>query len=189
MRRRIFVAINLPENTKQTLGDLRQKWPELPARWTNPQNLHITLAFLGYLQDEELVDALKIAKETSGNHPSFPVKLSRVCYGPPGKMPPRMVWAMGDSSEEFSALKDYLDKSFSESAQVRNIREKRESRAHITLARIKQWEFRRIEPEERPTIDEDIDLSFPVGSIEVMESRLKKGGPEYDVIESMSLGQ
>ena len=45
-----------------------------------------------------------------------------------------------------------------------------------------------IEPEERPEINEDIDLIFTVESIEVMESELKRGGPVYTILESHELG-
>ena len=56
---------------------------------------------------------------------------------------------------------------------------------HITLARIKTWEFRRLE--DRPEIDEPIDLTFEVNSFEIMESFLKRSGAEYEVLESISL--
>jgi 2'-5' RNA ligase len=49
------------------------------------------------------------------------------------------------------------------------------------------WEFRRIEPEERPIITQEIDLKFAVDSIEVMESQLKKIGPDYTILESCPL--
>ena len=75
------------------------------------------------------------------------------------------------------------------SASIKSL-EKPETRPyipHITLGRIKQWEFRQIEPEERPKIEEEISLSFEVNSIEVMESDLKRGGAEYTVLESAPL--
>ena len=59
---------------------------------------------------------------------------------------------------------------------------------HITLGRIRQWEFRAMEPEERPEIEEEINLSSEVKSIEVMESKLKPQGPDYFVLESLVLG-
>ena len=58
---------------------------------------------------------------------------------------------------------------------------------HITLARIKRWEWNKIDPEEKPEVNESIDFTFTVESIEVMESVLKKGAPEYTVIESYNL--
>lgn len=63
MRHRVFIAINLPEDIKQKLSEYEIKWPELPCRWTKKENLHITLAFLGYTTDEELVEVCKITKE------------------------------------------------------------------------------------------------------------------------------
>ena len=64
MRHRIFIAINLPEDIKKKLTDYQAKWLELPCRWTKKENLHITLMFLGYLSDEELLEILKILAES-----------------------------------------------------------------------------------------------------------------------------
>jgi len=58
---------------------------------------------------------------------------------------------------------------------------------HITLCRINAWQWKQIEPEERPEINENIDLLFTVESIEVMESELKKGGPQYTIFRILSL--
>ena len=186
MRHRIFIAINLPEDIKKKLADFQSQWPELPARWTKPENLHITLAFLGYLSDEELVKVCQITKEVAKRHEPFLINLIKVCYGPPKKMPPRMVWAEGEKSKGLADLKNNLEKSLIE-GRVSFELEEREFKPHITLARIRKWDFRRFEPEERPQVDEDISLSFEVNSIEVMESQLKRGGAEYSVLESAPL--
>ena len=163
MRHRIFVAINLPEETRGKLVEYQAKWPELPVRWTKKENLHITLEFLGYLTDEELIELCQKTKEIASEKKSFTVQLNKICYGPTDKKPPRMVWAVGEKIKEFNI------------------------HPHITLGRIKTWEFRRLEPEERPEINEDIDLSFEVNSIDVMESELKKTGPYYVILESCPL--
>ncbi len=160
MKRRIFIAINLPENIKEELAKYQLKWPELPCRWTKKENLHITLEFLGYLTDQDLMEVCQKTRETASRHRPFEVKLNKICYGPPKKLPPRMVWAMGEKIKEFDLV------------------------PHITLARIKAWQWRQIDPEERPKIEEEINLNFEVNSIEVMESKLKRGGPEYIILES-----
>lgn len=187
MGNRIFISINLPEDIKKRLASYQDKWPELPARWTKPENIHITLIFIGYANDEELVEVCRIVKEAASRHSGFSVRINKVCYGPPKKMPPRMVWAVGERSSEFASLKEGLEKSLAGSGRIRFSPEKRESHIHITLARIRQMEWRRIEPEERPEIEEGIDLSFPVNSIEIMESKLKRGGAEYTILESVPL--
>ena len=58
---------------------------------------------------------------------------------------------------------------------------------HITLGRIKAWEWQRIEPEERPDVSREIDLGFEINSIEVMESQLKRAGPDYTILHSCPL--
>ncbi len=188
MRHRIFIAINLPGDIKKRLVDYQSKWPELPIRWTKKENLHITLIFLGYLFDQELFEVLKITKEVASRNPSFSINLNKICYGPPKKMPPRMVWVLGKESQELGTLQRDLENSLLNLGI--NQLKKEEARPyapHITLGRFRQWEFRRIEPEERPEVDEDIDLSFEVNSIEVMESQLKRGGAEYAALESAPL--
>lgn len=179
-KRRVFIAINLPDNIKKKLAGYREKWPEMPIRWTKQDNIHITLAFLGYIADEELINICESVKEVASKNSSFSVDLFKICYGPTDKKPPRMVWAMGEKSEEFASLKDDLDKSLA-------ISEKRQFSPHITLGRIRKWEWQRIEPEERSEVDEEIGLSFSVDSIELMESVLKRGGPEYTTLESYNL--
>ena len=57
MRHRIFIAINLPEDVKKELAKYQEKWPEFPAKWMSPENIHITLEFLGYLTNENLGQA------------------------------------------------------------------------------------------------------------------------------------
>ncbi|MBU2545489.1 hypothetical protein KKC65_03525 [Patescibacteria group bacterium] len=166
-RHRIFIAINLPGDVKKGLVFHTEKWSDLPAKWTKKDNLHITLEFLGNVSDEELLDVLKDTQELAEKHTSFNIKLDKICYGPirfgSGQATPRMVWATGPKIEELNLI------------------------PHITLARIKKWDWNRIELDERPQIDEDINLEFEVNSIEAMESVLKKGGPEYIILESFEL--
>ena len=182
-KHRIFIAINLPENIKKKLADYKEKWPELTARWTKSDNVHITLVFLGYVSDEEIPELCKILEETVSKYNSFDINLNKICYGPfrfSSGQAPRMVWAVGEKISELSLLKKELDKKL-------GVVEDREFAPHITLARISKWAWQRLEPEERPEIDEDINLNFPVNSIEIMESVLKKSGPEYIILESYNL--
>jgi 2'-5' RNA ligase len=186
MLHRVFLAINLPGDIRKKLVAFQKQWPTLPIRWTEPENLHITLVFLGYLNDNQLNDTLKICREVAKRHKPFLITLQRVCYGPPKKFPPRMVWVEGKISKELAELQKDLENSIFDlpSYQYKE-KEAQAYHPHITLGRMKQWEFRRLE--DKPKIDEPIDLVFEVNSFEVMESQLKKGGAEYTVLESMEL--
>jgi len=206
MRHRIFIAINLPEDIKKQLSLYQAKWPGLPCRWTRKENLHITLVFLGYVKDEELPEILKTAKTATTRNKPFLINLNKICYGPPhqnklgtgqatDKKPPRMVWAEGEKSQELGNLQIDLEnavlESFTSYPFHQNLVGGSSGHAyapHINLGRLKIWEFKAIEPEERPEISEEISLSFEVNSIEIMESRLKPKGPDYFVLESLLLG-
>jgi len=185
---RIFIAINLPENIKKELISYQEKWPELPIRWTKKDNLHITLVFIGSVSDEEIPGICKAAKEAAGKKEPFSINFKKICYGPPNKVPPRMVWIEGEKSKELADLRDDLENSLLKSSgqKYQEIKSQPFS-PHITLGRIKEWEFKKIEPEERPEIETDINLDFELLSIEVMESELKRVGPEYIVLESCPL--
>ena len=185
MRHRLFIAINLPEIIKNNLSSFQTKYPELPARWTKKQNLHITLIFLGYINEDEIPEILKTTEEVAKKHNAFSLVLNRICYGPPKKTP-RMVWAVGESSKELGRLKKDLENSLSD---VSLKKETRPHSIHITLARLNQWQFKQIELEERPQIEQDVNLDFKVNSIEIMQSHLKRTGAEYLMLQSIALGE
>lgn len=185
MQRRIFIAINLPEEIKDELSQFQKKYSSLPCRWVKRDNLHLTLVFLGYIREEKLIEILKISEEIAKKNNPFSIFLNKICYGPETQFPPRLVWVKGERSEELIKLK----KGFEEllSGKVPFIREKRELLPHITLARIKKWEWKRVGPDRKQKIDIDVSFVFPVNSIEVMESHLKRTGAEYKILESCSL--
>jgi len=188
MRHRIFIAINLPENIKNKLITYQDNWPDLPIRWTKKENLHITLVFLGSVADDGIPEMLKVVEQVTQKHNPFFIDLNQICYGPPKKMPPRMVWATGKSSKELSQLYGDLQHSLLDSYLKDSIKtEKRSYSLHITLGRIRSWDFKRINPEERPIIKENINFNFTANSIEVMESYLKRGGAQYAILKSFPL--
>ena len=198
-RHRIFVAINLPEEVKKELFAYSEKWPELPAKWTAKDNLHITLEFLGDLTDVEIGEVCVIVKKVAERHSCFSLNINQILYGPPNPPPdpkgtpatagqgkiPRMVWAEGQKSKELQDLKNDLEESLLEKIKFRP--GGRGFVPHITLARISEWEFRKFDLEDRPEINENIDLFFTVESIEVMGSELKRSGPVYTILESHNL--
>ena len=171
MQHRTFLAINLPENLRKKFSDYQEKWPELPARWTKKENLHVTLLFIGSVSDQDIPEICRITREVASHHPVFGLNLTKISYGPPKKMPPRMIWAAGQESEELGKLQKDLESSlFTSSFKTLSESGVRLFAPHITLGRIRQWDFRRIEPEEQPEVEEDVSFIFEVSSIEETSS-------------------
>lgn len=184
MKRRVFIAINLPEEVKKKLGEFREKYDYLPVRWTKEPSLHLTLVFIGYVSDEQMLEICRAAREGVSVFMPFFINFKRIILGPPGK-PPRMIWLEGEVSKELGGLKNQLEETLLNVNSGFSHRENRPLKPHITLARIKMEQWRQLET--RPVVEENFEAQVPVESIEVMESDLKKDGAEYAVLESCPL--
>jgi len=186
MLHRVFIAINFPEDIKEKLFNFSNKYSHLPARWVKKENIHITLSFLGNLDDNQLLETIETVKKVAVKHSSISIKLNKICYGPPEKFPPRMVWVKGEENNDLSRLHTDLEDTFFKLPSYEyKIKENRPFFLHITLARIKSFEFRKLA--ENIEIKEDLDLNFKVNTIQVIESELKKTGSEYALLESVTL--
>lgn len=185
MKRRVFIAINLPDNIKKRLKEFQEKYDYLPVRWTKEASLHLTLVFIGYVSDEQMLETCRSARKVAAKSEPFFINFKKVILGPPGKAP-RMIWVQGEASQTLTDLKNRLEDTLLESDSGLTHKELRSMMLHLTLARIKAEKWHQIEPP--PQINEEFQTQIPVNSIEVMESDLKHDGAEYMILESMPLG-
>ncbi len=185
MKRRIFIAINLSEKIKKRLKEYREQHDGLPVRWTKAPSLHLTLVFIGYVDNEQMLEVCKIARKTAEEMEPFFINFKRIVLGPPGREP-RMIWLEGQASEELAQLRSWLEKTLLAGNIGFHKPETRVFSPHITLARIKmnEWREAQINPAE---IKMDFPAPVEVNSIEVMESDLKFDGAEYATLESCPL--
>lgn len=180
MKRRIFIAINLPETVKKRLIEYSKKWNDLDPssiRWTNKNNLHITLLFIGHVDDDEMYDICMVVKEVIKKHKPFNIRLERIILGPQNKIP-RMFWAQGEKSQELADLQADLQEKIEQRHGARHA-----FRPHITLSRFKSSALKQL-PKE---INEPFQAQVPVENIEIMQSNLKRSGAEYSILESINL--
>ena len=182
---RVFIAVDLPENIKRELLSYQTQWKELPARWAKPENLHFTLAFIGNTSDTELEQIKTLLAKEAEQHTSFPIQLERIAYGP-NEANPKMIWATFVSSQDLKNLQKGVEQTLSEAKLYTP--QPDSFLPHITLAKLAQWQFQRMEPEERPTVDQEINLAVFAQSIEIMESKTKQSGTEYSRISNIALG-
>jgi len=187
-KRRIFIAINLSDGVKNKLMEWQVKWMDLDRKyinWVRKENLHITLAFIGYATDDETYEICKIIRETAKNHSQFFIKLERIITGPAssaGKPPktPRMFWVEGEESQELAELQSDLENALAGGNLMK--KEARAFKPHITLAR-----FTNQIAKSLPEINDVFKSSILVDSIDVMQSILRRTGPEYTILESINL--
>lgn len=125
---RLFVAVDLPEPHKARVAAL--KTPLAGARWVPPDQIHLTLRFLGEV-DEEGIASLKQALEEIRFDP-FPLALLGVGHFPQGHHP-RVLWAGVEPSSPLDDLYGALERAL-EGAGFPP--EERRFSPHITLARL-----------------------------------------------------
>jgi 2'-5' RNA ligase len=182
MKHRIFIAVNLPTIAREEiLSEQKEISRDLPVRLTREDNLHVTLCFLGSITEERISKVCEILREIAEKHNAFSISLYRIDYGPPDIIPPRMIWAIGAENKELSEINKELEQ------KLLKRKNNRDFLPHITLGRIREWQWRQIDIEERPLIEKDISINFEVKSIDIMESQLKRAGAEYTILKSFPL--
>ncbi len=169
---RLFVAIDLPDATKDRVLSLRQD--DLPpGRWTRREALHLTLHFIGDVP-EAVARAYQRAL-AKVNAPAFDMRIAGVGQFP-AEARPRVIWAGVENTPALRALHEAAGKAL-ESEGFR--RERRRFHPHITLMRFKKPLRRGLASR---WIQAHLDFHtapFRVEQFALYESELKPGGAEY----------
>lgn len=124
---RRFIAIDLPEEVRDTLTDVGLDGPELP--WTPPGQLHVTLRFIGPMPqgDRALRTALAELRR-----PRFAMAIAGVGTFPAAKTP-RVLWAGVDAPSALFDLQRGIERVVRE---LGHPPQRRRFRPHVTLARL-----------------------------------------------------
>jgi 2'-5' RNA ligase len=133
---RAFVAIALPADIKTALGELQQRLRAtgLKARWVRPENMHLTLKFLGDIDPSAAEGIEKAMQHAVDAEAPFSVAVAAVGVFPDPKRP-RVLWVgLNDEDRRLLKLQQSLDEALSE---IGFPREQRPFRGHLTLARFR----------------------------------------------------
>ena len=183
---RVFLALNLPEATRQALWRAAAPLRDLgfPIRWVRPEGIHLTLKFLGEVaeqRDAELVAAL--ARAARGAR-ALPLTLGG--FGAfPDFQRPRVVWAGVAPDPSLELLQNRVEEVF---APLGFPTEARPFRPHLTLGRAGRdgpsRDFARLEAALGRL---EFAETVLVGSVDLMQSTLQSGGAVYQVRHSERL--
>jgi 2'-5' RNA ligase len=126
---RLFVALSLPDDLRDSLSGLSCGLPG--ARWVAPENLHLTLRFIGEVAGHEAED---IDAALSGIRlPRFPLTLAGVGdFGDDRRL--RSVWVGVEANATLERLQAKIEQAVQRAGQPP---EKRKFKPHVTLARFK----------------------------------------------------
>jgi len=168
---RLFVALPIPRNVAQSIMLIQGGVPG--ARWQTPEQLHITLRFIGEVDGREaamLDDALAGIEA-----PAFDLQLHSV--GQFGNKQPHALWAGIRRSEALEHLQRKVDNAIRRVGQPQDAYK---FTPHVTVARLRN-------PENRKMIEWLADQAlftspeFHVGAFHLYSSRLTSDGSVYAV--------
>jgi 2'-5' RNA ligase len=176
---RSFLAFEIPLEIKEKIEILVKelKKSTLPVRVVNPGNIHLTIIFLGSV-DQETIDKIKqrLQRVVDG-FSVFKVRLNGIGVFPHCRKP-RVIWGGLDGDTE--RLANFRDALQEELRPLGFTPEKRPFRAHITLGRFKGPLTR--DDELKWIIDKYHDINSNVNHLNeliLFKSDLKPNGPVY----------
>jgi RNA 2',3'-cyclic 3'-phosphodiesterase len=188
---RTFIALELNSALQRHLaGVIRQMAQVLPhMRWVDPAGIHLTLAFLGELTDEQLASAEEATRDAARQCVSFAYQLSRVgIFGSPQQ--PRVVWmGIAEPSDTLQRVHQVLNAELLKRGfEV----ETRPFSPHFTLARVKaplSIEEQRYLRDLLAGKQQGISTAqhFSAEHLVVMKSELVQSGARYGVLRSFKL--
>jgi 2'-5' RNA ligase len=178
---RCFIAIDLPDHVHRRMASLQStlKPYDWPVRWTNPQQIHLTIKFLGDVPDADMSDICTALKEVTQMVPPFALTIgSAGCFPPRGE--PRVIWtAVLDPPQPLMDLQEGIEASM-EALGI--AREARAFRPHLTLGRAKGHGFK---GNLREILKEQEHFNaglFDVEEAVMYQSELTPQGPIYTAI-------
>jgi len=183
--RRIFVAINIPRQFQKTVREFQKELSRerLPIIWSRPENLHITLVFLGEISGWELSKLGGIADDVSESVSPLPLTFGKI-----GIMKRRYhsqaLYLEPKHSRKLLGLQRDLEKELVEEKIMETPR--RGFKPHLTIGKFRQdtsldkkiWRRWQKVP---------IDFSWQVESFAIMESNLDTKPVTYNQVREISL--
>jgi 2'-5' RNA ligase len=173
---RLFVALSLPTAVRENLSSLLAGLQRADGKpkWVNPQNLHVTLKFIGELASEKLPgvnDALASIRST------HPVNLEFRGTGFfPNERRPGVAWVGIHASPNLASLAAEMNSVL---APLGIPREEKPFVPHLTVARFKET---RPSPALLAEMEKFQSHSFGIlctREFHIVESKLKPSGAEY----------
>lgn len=176
-RLRVFIAIQLPDAVRAQVARLQEKLKEADAdvKWVEPQNIHLTLKFMGEVDPDKIETLYGGLSEAIGEQGKFPISLAGIGAFPSMRRV-QVVWiGVFSGAEEASGLAERVEASLVKRGFEA---EKKKFVPHLTIGRVRSFR----NTNQLVKLIEEIPFSsdeFPASAVTVVKSELTPQGPVY----------
>ena len=186
---RTFIAIDLRQELKNILLRLIEELDEMDKehnkiRWIKKEGMHLTIKFLGNIENEKIPEIEKALKNILEKFESFVLRLKGTGTFPPGSKNPRVLWVGIEEEETLKALQYQIE---AELEKLGFPRENRKFQPHLTLGRVKVFSNFRQTLLLLEKYRERIFGEMKVEKITFFQSKLKPTGAEYSILSEFEL--
>lgn len=186
-RVRTFIAVELAPGVKHRAGELIKKLKPTGAdvNWVPPQEMHLTLKFLGEISRDEIIPLCRLTQEVAAKFQPFDLGFSGT-----GAFPhtdhPRSLWiGVEEGLEELRALQTALEQGIYD--QLGFPKERRRFTPHLTIGRV-----HKATPEMNDVMEANSEFAgdfSEVDELTVFASYKERDGHRYEALGHATLGQ
>ena len=182
---RAFIAIDLEPGIKEALLALVRdlKATRADVRWAAAAGMHLTLKFLGPVDEGQAARVKDVLSKVAGRHGPFRLEL-RGTGAFPGERSPRVLWVGFADEPALAALQSDLEASLVPEGFER---EERDFRPHLTLGRVKGPQRLAQAMTELAKHREESFGAMTAARLTLFESLLRPEGAEYRTVFEVSL--
>jgi len=182
---RTFIGIDLPDDIKENLKEVVDRLKKIrEAKPVKIENLHITLKFLGEVEEKDIENIKEKLKNCAENFEIFDVEIKGIGVFPSEKRV-RVLWI---GAEDEGYLKK-LNNKIEEALTKFGFEKEKDFVGHITVARFKSVPNLNFIKEISEKYKEFLFGKFKVDRFNLYESKLTPEGPIYKVIAKFQFGQ
>ncbi len=183
---RLFIAVELPDEVRRTLAgvvcDLSRAAADV--KWSRPENLHLTLKFLGDTAEEEVPNLSRQLDVAAGAGRPCTATLGGLGAFPDLRRP-RVLWVgLEEPSGELAALQKRVE----EATRYLVEPDPRGFESHLTLGRMRSPRGQRELSERMQGYRLTAKAAVPVREIVLLRSVLDRSGPTYTPLHRSRLG-
>lgn len=183
---RTFIAVGITDDIRKNIAGVQSelKKHDVNIKWVKPENIHITLKFLGEIEEGKINEIYENIKVSVDDIERFSISVEEAGAFPSLKSP-RVVWVgVSEGSQRLVILNQRIENAL---ASIGFEKEKRAFSAHITIGRIRSSKNVKLLAERIGDMKKVSLGRALIENILVMKSNLTPRGPVYSVLKKVEL--